>query len=114
MAELQKIANDVALRGACACQQKFIRSTSSHLLNFNSNEISNTFNEHFATIGPKLACEIPSTSDEVSTYLNNFPVNFNKFSFRPTTSSSVFTLLNRLSKTKSTGLGNISAKLIRD
>ena len=80
----------------------------------NSNEISNTFNEHFATIRPKLVCEIPSASDEVSTYLNNFPVNFNKFSFRPATSSIVFTLLNRLSKTKSTGLGNIFAKLIRE
>ena len=75
----------------------------------NSNEISNTFNEHFATIGPKLACKIPSTR-----CLNNFPVNFNKFSFRPATSSIVFTLLNRLSKTKSTGLGNIFAKLIRE
>ena len=50
----------------------------------------------------------------MSTYLNNFPVNFNKFSFRPTTSSIVFTHLNRLSKTKSTGLDNISAKLIRE
>ena len=80
----------------------------------NSNVISNTFKEHFATTGPKLACEIPSTSNEVSTYLNNFPVNFNKFSFRPTTSSIVFTHLNRLSKTKSTGLDNISAKLIRE
>lgn len=80
----------------------------------NSNEISNTFNEHFSTIGPRLAREIPSTSDEVSTYLNNFPENFNKFSFRPTTSSIVFTHLNRLSKTKSTGLDNISAKLIRE
>ena len=36
----------------------------------NSNETSKTFNEHFATIGPRLVCEIPSTSDEVSTYLN--------------------------------------------
>ena len=80
----------------------------------NPNEISNTFNKHFATIGPKLACEIPSTSDEVSTYLNNFHVNFNKFSFRPTTSGIVFTHLKRLSKTKSTGLENISAKLIRE
>ena len=80
----------------------------------NSNEISNTFNEHFATIGPRLVCEIPSTSDEVSTYLNTFPVNFNKFSFRPTASSIVFTHLNRLSKTKFTGLDNVSAKLIRE
>ena len=78
----------------------------------NSNEISNTFNEHFSTIGPRLAREIPSTSDEVSTYLNNFPENFNKFSFRPTTNSIVFTHLNRLSKTKSTGLDNISADII--
>jgi len=50
----------------------------------NSNEISNTFNEHFSSIGPRLAREIPSTLDEVSevsTYLNNFPENFNKLSF---------------------------------
>ena len=78
----------------------------------NSNEISNTFDEHFSTIGPRLAREIPSTSDEVSTYY--FHENFNKFSFRPTTISTVFTHLNRLSKTKSTGLDNISAKLIRE
>ena len=37
-----------------------------------------------------------------------------QFSFRPTTSSIVFTHLNRLSKTKSTGLDSISAKLIRE
>ena len=78
----------------------------------NSNEISNTFKEHFSTIGPGLAREIPSTS--VSTYLNNFPENFNKFSFLPATSSIVFTHLNGLSKTESPGLDNISAKLIRE
>ena len=50
----------------------------------------------------------------MSTYLNNFPENFNKFSFRLTTSRIVFTHLNRLSKTKSTGLDNISGKLIRE
>ena len=51
---------------------------------------------------------------QITTYLNNFPESFNKFFFRPTTSSFVFTHLNRLSKTKSTGLDNISAKLIRE
>ena len=55
-----------------------------------------------------------SEVSEVSTDLNNFPENFNEFSFRPTTSSIVFTHLNRLSKTKSTGLDSISAKLIRE
>ena len=32
----------------------------------NSNEISNAFNEHFSTIGPRLAREMPLTSDEES------------------------------------------------
>ena len=36
----------------------------------NSNEISNAFNEHFSTVGPRLAREIPLTSDDESIYLN--------------------------------------------
>ena len=80
----------------------------------NSNEISNAFNEHFSTIGPRLAREIPLTSDEESIYLENSTENYNKFCFRPTTTSDVFTLLNRLSKTKATGLDNISVRLIRE
>ena len=80
----------------------------------NSNEISNAFNEHFSTIGPRLAREIPLTSDEESIYLKNITENYNKFCFRPTTTSDVFTHLNKLSKTKATGLDNISARLIRE
>ena len=79
----------------------------------NSNEISNAFNEYFSTIGPRLTREIPLTSDEESTYLENITENYNKFCFRPTTTSDVFTHLNRLSKTKAIGLDNISARLIR-
>ena len=80
----------------------------------NSNEISNDFNEHFSTIGPRLAREIPLTSDKESIYLNNIPENFNKFCFLLTSTSVVFIHLNRLSKTKATGLDNISARLIRE
>ena len=47
-------------------------------------------------------------------YLNNVTKNYNKFCFRPTTTRDVFTHLNRLSKTKPTGLDNISARLIRE
>jgi len=79
-----------------------------------SNEISNAFNEHFSTIGPRLAREIPLTSDEESVYLYFVPENYNKFCFRPTTTSVVFTHLNKLAKTKATGLDNISARLIRE
>ena len=77
----------------------------------NSNEIS-TF--HFSTIGPRLAREIPLTSDEESIYLENSAENHNKFCFRPATTSDVFTLLNRMSKTKAIGLDNISVRLIRE
>ena len=80
----------------------------------NSNEISNAFNEHFSTIGPRLAREIPLTSTEESIYLENITENYNKVCFRSTTTSDVFTHLKRLSKTKATGLDNISARLIRD
>ena len=54
------------------------------------------------------------TSDVESVYLNSISENYNKFCFRPTTTSVVITLLNRLSKTKATGLNNISARLIRE
>ena len=80
----------------------------------NSNEISNAFNEHFSIIGPRLAREISLTSDEESISLKNITENCNKFCLRPTTTSDVFTHLNRLSKTKATGLDNISARLIRE
>ena len=80
----------------------------------NSNKISNDCNEHFSTIGPSLAREIPLTSDEGSIYLNNIAENFNKFCFLLTSTSVVFTHLNRLSKTKAAGLDNISARLIRE
>ena len=80
----------------------------------NSNEISNAFNEHFSTIGPRLAREIPLTSTEESIYLENITENYKKVCFRSTTTSDVFTHLKRLSKTKATGLDNISARLIRD
>ena len=78
---------------------------------FNSNEISNAFNEHFSAIGPRLAREIPLTSDEESIYLKNIITE--NFCLRPTTTRDVFTHLNKLSKTKGTGLDNISARLIR-
>ena len=80
----------------------------------NSNEISNAFNEHFLTIGPRIAREVPLTSDEESIYLKNITENYNKFCFRLTTTSDVFTHLNRLSKTKATGLDIISVRLIRE
>ena len=54
-------------------------------LKLNGSVISNSsglFNDHFSTIGPRLANEIPQNdnNNEVS-YINNINVNNNKFSF---------------------------------
>ena len=78
----------------------------------NSDEISNTFNEHFSNLGPRLSPKI--TLEEESIYLNNTPENYNKSYFCPTTSTVVFTHLNRLSITTATGLDNISTKPISE
>ena len=79
----------------------------------NSHELSNAFNDHFSTIGTKLANEEPLVIDG-SSYADYIVSSDNKFIFSPISSSNVFTLLNKLSKSKATGLDNISAKLIRE
>ena len=79
----------------------------------NSHELSNAFNDHFSTIGTKLANEVPLVTDG-SSYADYIVSSDNKFIFSPISSSNVFSLLNKLSKSKATGLDNISAKLIRE
>ena len=79
----------------------------------NSHELSNAFNDHFSTTGTKLANEVPLVTDG-SSYADYIVSSDNKFIFSPISSSNVFSLLNKLSKSKATGLNNISAKLIRE
>ena len=79
----------------------------------NSHELSNAFNDHFSTTGTKLANEVPLVTDG-SSYADYIVSSDNKFIFSPISSSNVFSLLNKLSKSKATGLDNISAKLIRE
>ena len=80
----------------------------------NSSELSNASNDHFSTIGPRLANEIPPTANNNSSYINNINVNNNKFSFSSTNCSIVFSHLNKLCRSKAKGLDNISAKIIRE
>ena len=79
----------------------------------NSHELSNAFNDHFSTTGTKLANEVPLVTDG-SSYADYIVSSDNKFIFSPISSSNFFSLLNKLSKSKATGLDNISAKLIRE
>ena len=80
----------------------------------NSSELSNAFNDHFSTIAPRLANEIPPNDKSYDlSYINNINVNQNKFSFSSTSSSIVSSHLNKLCRSKATGLDNISGKIIR-
>ena len=85
----------------------------------NSSELSNAFNDHFSTIGPRFADEIPPNDNNNNnnndlSYINNINVNHYKFSVSSTSSSTVFSHLNKLCRSKATGLDNISAKIIRE
>ena len=86
-------------------------------LKLNGSFISNSsdFNDHFSTIEPRLANEIPPNDNNNDlSYINNKNVNHNDFSFSSTSSSIVFSLLNKLCRSQATGLDNISAKIIRE
>ncbi len=76
--------------------------------------LSETFNTHFASIGPKLMEKIPCDENNCS-YLKylNCHISGNTFELKSTTSSMVCSLLDKLCKSKATGLDKISAKLLR-
>ena len=78
------------------------------------NQICEVFNEHFASIGPKLAEEIPAnvTGHSHLDYLT-IQNHEHSFQFQETNTSAVFSLLSKLCKSKATGLDRISAKLLR-
>ena len=79
----------------------------------NSSALSNAFHDHFSTIGPHLANEIPPNNNNNDlSYINNINVNRNKFSFSSTSSGIVFSHLNKLYISRTTGLDNISAKIM--
>ena len=91
------------------------RRTNNGSIISNSSELSNAFNDHFSTIGPRLANEIPPNNNNNDlSYINNINVNHDKFSFPSTSRSIVFSHLNNLCRSKATGIDNISAKIIRE
>ena len=77
-------------------------------------DLANAFNEHFSTVGPKLANQIPSVANGHKNCLEYLNITDRRFCFTPTNSSQVLLLLNKLSKSKGTGLDKISARLIRE
>ena len=78
----------------------------------NPTMLSNEYDNNFATIGSKLASNISTPdSDNYLKYLTNTD---KQFQLCPTTRDKVLSLLNKLNKSKATGLDMISARLIRE
>ena len=71
--------------------------------------LSEAFNTHFASIGPKLTEKIPCDENNCS-YLEylNCHISGNIFELKSTTSPMVCSLLDKLCKSKATGLDKIS------
>ena len=67
----------------------------------------------FQPLEPNLSMKYPGLVTDGSSYADYIVRSNNKFFFSPI-SSNVFYPLNKLSKSKATGLDNISAKLIRE
>ena len=80
----------------------------------NPTELSNEFNNHFATIGPELSRNIDSPDGDVILQMAMFIRADQCFQLCPTSVDKVFSLLNELNKSKTTGLDKISARLIRE
>ena len=74
--------------------------------------LSNEFDNHFATIGSKLASNV-NTSDN-DNYLRYLTNTDRQFQLCPTIRDKVLSLLNKLNKSKATGLDTISARLVRE
>ena len=74
-------------------------------------ELSNEFNNHFANIGQKLASQINCDSGSYQRYLT---VTDKRVKLQPTNPNKVLSLLNKLDKSKATGLDKISAKFVRE
>ena len=66
-------------------------------------DLSNAFNDHFSSIGPKLANDIPLSNNNDHCHRKYVKGINNRFEFRPTDSGQVLTLLNKLNKSKGAG-----------
>ena len=79
------------------------------------NEIADIMNNFFASIGPKLAAEIPVLDDDVDRErLSNCVENpINSFEFSPVSLEYVFDKLSSLPEKKATGTDDLPAKLLK-
>ena len=75
-------------------------------------DIAESLNDHFVSIGKKLAKEIPETEDPPTANLNELTSDI-RFRFKYVTKSKVFSLITQLKNGKATGLHNLPNKVLK-
>ena len=91
-----QIINDLTSRKAV---NSSIREINLNVISISkSSDLSNAFNDHFSSIGPKLANDIPLSGNNGHCHQKYVKGINNRFEFRPTNSGQVLNLLNKLNK----------------
>ena len=106
-----RIINELLSKKSKNCSVKEIVHNGTSI--YNSNDLSDAFNNHFSSVGPRLANEIPDNEDCPS-HLDYLSDSDGRFELNTSSSSNVRTLLSKLCKSKATGLDRISARLLRE
>ena len=76
-------------------------------------KISEAFNEHFVSLGERLAEEIPESAFTSGDYLSKTKKNSAKFVFRKIQPNQIMKLLSKLKNGKASGLNLISNKFLK-
>ena len=76
-------------------------------------KISERFNDHFVSIGEKLAEDISQSSKSSMAYLSKINQNENKFKFKMLKPTEIYTILGRLKNGKATGLHLMSNSVLK-
>ncbi len=79
----------------------------------NANNIANAFNTHYSKVGSKLAAKLPSSEKSYFQYLKNVRKEEKSLFFKPVTEEDVLIEVMNLKNKDSSGIDNISNKLLK-
>ena len=78
-----------------------------------SQRLPETFNEHFISIGEKLARDIPASSNDVDSFLRKLRKVESQFKFKCIRPKDVWDILNKLKSSKAIGMHMISNSFLK-
>ena len=84
-----------------------------NLIKYDSESITNSFNEFFSTVGESLAKQQTCNSSELEEYLRNLNQYESSMFLPPTTTNEILALIKNLPNKRSSGFDNISNLLLK-